>query len=270
MKLVKKFKQRVHNIIKFLRYRNTVICSPEVKPAKFNNLDPQKTITCNIDLLSIHIPKTAGTSFYSTLQQAYGKSAVMRMDYRPPFNRFIVQGRPYTLNALPGKIRILHGHMNCKIISRYLDLNEDVKIITWVRNPVERVISDYYYMLERLQESFVVDFLHPSILSRMTKSLLEFAKTKQEQNKLYKYLGDLDLESLYFIGIVERFDEEMIELGKRLHWKTVNPAKQNITLKKPTTISDDTYAAIKALNRKDWKIYEMALEINEKRRVVHD
>ena len=269
MKLIGTFKQQMHNMLKFLRSSRTRIYSLKGEKTDFNTLAPQKKIACNIELLSMHIPKSAGTSFYLTLQQVYGKNAVMRMDFRPAFNRFIVQAKPYNLEALPGEIRVLHGHMNYRIVSKYLDLNEDVKIITWIRNPVERVVSDYYYMLGRLKDSFVADPLHPGILGRMTKSLLEFAQIAQEQNKLSKYLRGFDLRSFYFVGIVERFDEDMMELGKRLHWQTVKPVKQNITLKKPATISADTYAAIKALNRKDWEIYELALDINKKRILVN-
>jgi len=269
MKPIAKFKQQIHNILTFLRHGKTKIYSSKEEKVDFNNLSPQKKIAGTIELLSMHIPKTAGTSFYLILQQAYGKDAVMRMDYRPAFGRFIVRSKPYDSETLPDGIRVLHGHLNYKIISKYLDLDENVKIITWIRNPVERVISDYYYMLERLKDRFVLDPLHPDILPRMTKSLLEFAKSKPEKNKLFKYLNGFDLRSFYFVGIVERFDEDIRELGKRLHWPAVTAVKQNITLKKPTAVSAETYEVIKKLNRKDWEIYKLALELNRNRRMIH-
>ena len=252
-------------MLKFLRREKTALYRSKKEKADFNNLAPQRKITGNIELLSIHIPKTAGTSFYLILQQAYGENAVMRMDYRPVYKCFIVGNKPYNAEALPNNTRVLHGHLNYRIISKYLNLNENVKIITWIRNPVERVVSDYYYMRERLKEHFSVDPLHPHILDRMTKSLLEFAQVKQEQNKISNYLNGLDLEKIFFIGVVEKFDEDIIELSKLLQWQTVTAVKQNITLKKPSVVSAETYAAIKKLNRKDWEIYERVLAMRKER-----
>jgi len=260
-----KFKQQKHKVLKFLRHGKTRIYRSKEEKKDFNNLAPQKKIAGNIELLSMHIPKTAGTSFFLILQQAYGKNGVMRMDYRPAFDRFIVRSKPYNSETLPDEIRVLHGHLNYKIISKYLDLNENVKIITWIRNPVERVISDYYYMLERLKDSFVVDPLHPNILGRMTKSLLEFAQVNYEQNKISKYLKGMNLNNFYFVGIVESFDEDMKELSKQLHWQEMKAIRQNITRKKPSSVSAEVYEAIKSMNHKDWEIYQLALAMRKKR-----
>jgi len=261
-----KLKQQMHSVLKLLRHGKTRIYRSKEEKADFSNFAPQKKIAGNIELLSMHIPKTAGTSFFLILQQVYGKNGVMRMDYRLAFDRFIVQGKPYNSETLPNETRVLHGHLNYKIISKYLDLNEDVKIITWLRNPVERVISDYYYMLERLKDSFVVDPLHPSILGRMTKSLLEFAQVNNEQNKISKYLQGMHLNDFYFVGIVESLDEDMKELSKRLHWQEVKTIRQNITRKKPSSVSADVYEAIKSMNHKDWEIYQLALAMRKKRK----
>ncbi len=257
-------------MLKFLSRKNQRRHSDE-KKVDFANFPPQQKIACpNLRLLSMHIPKTAGTSFYQILQQAYGRNGVMRLDYRPALGQFIVKGKSYNSKNLPARVCALHGHLNYKVISAYLELNEEIKIITWLRNPIERVISNYYYLLERLDDRFKVDPLHPYTLDRMTKSLLEFAKSNQEKNRLFKYFRGTDLGSFYFVGIIENFDEDIMELGKRLDWKTVKPVKQNVTLKKPSAVSAEVYEAIKSMNHKDWNIYQQALAMRKARKKNHD
>ena len=136
-----------------------------------------------IDLISIHIAKTGGRSFYEILRNEYGEALdtrSRRVDYFP--------GKDYNnvlIDRIPDKVRVLHGHLHYKHVK---DIHQKYrpKIITWLREPVDRVISNYFYMISRVRE---VGEKH-SHYSKHDHTLLEYAKDSVP-NKMSKCLKGL-------------------------------------------------------------------------------
>ena len=213
-----------------------------------------------VELISIHIAKTGGRSFYEILKNEY----VDKVD--PRYKRIhYFPGKDYSdklINRIPEHITIIHGHLLYEHV-REIHLKYHPKVITWMRDPVERVISNYYFLMKRIRED-IRD--HPQ-KRKINYSLLEYARDCII-NKATTYLKGIDLERLFFIGFLENFDQDLKLLGKMLEWKkSVPPIHINDSSKFETNalyptkrheITEEIRQEIRELNLKDVKLYEKA------------
>lgn len=213
----------------------------------------------NIQLVSIHIPKTAGTSFRNTLKSIYGEEAVVRVDIEKTGEHIRVNQEDYAENRLPPHTRVVHGHFRPTHLYAYFPIPEEVPIITWLRDPVERVISNYYYLARRLAEELDEERKGLNILSKMQRTLIEYARDENNQNRMKKFLRGVTLEELTFVGIQEYYSEDLAVLAELFGWASVPEFKDNVTTRKYDVSSADR-AEIAALNADDVALYQRALE----------
>jgi hypothetical protein len=194
-------------------------------------------------LLSIHIPKTAGTTFRELLQRYFQNK--MCLHYYHPMD---YAGRQLT--AVPSGIVCIHGHFGAqKFLSSYFD----AQLVTWLRDPLERVVSEY----EHLKRS-------PDPQSGLSQlicqgaSLIDFAEHPYARDTQIRYFEGVDADRFSFVGISERFDLEL----KRFHAVTgialpgghranVNPTKQSDHYDVSTAESQK----LRQLNRGDVELY---------------
>jgi len=97
----------------------------------------------SIELVSLHIPKTAGTSFRNILKEVYGSSHVARLDIR---RNIEVDGRIFKGSGLKKGVQVVHGHFSFRKLTDNFDIPSGCPVVTWLREPAERVISNYYYL----------------------------------------------------------------------------------------------------------------------------
>lgn len=216
-----------------------------------------------IELISIHIAKTGGRSFYEILKNEYGDALdprTRRVDYFP--------GKDYNnalINRIPENINVLHGHLHYKHIKE-IHLQDRPKIISWLREPVDRVISNYYYMISRVNE---VGEKH-SHYSKHGHSLIEYAKDSVP-NKMSKCLRGISLEELFFFGFQESFDEDVRILAKKLEWSEEIPDirlntansydSHEIAPTKKSDIDQSIRDEIAWINKDDIRLYEEAKKL---------
>jgi hypothetical protein len=142
----------------------------------------------DIELISLHIPKTAGSSFRETLRADYGE--VFFCIYKNETD-------------VPIGCRAVHGHFEADLFD--LSKANRPKIITWLRDPVERAIS-YYSYWSRFEKAGSPG--HQWFLDERP-TMIEFAE-KILRNELHNYLKGLSIRDFDFVGIVEHFDEDII------------------------------------------------------------
>lgn len=217
-------------------------------------------------LISIHIPKTAGTSFRNTLKSVYGQEAVIRLDIKRKGPRVEINEQPYAGDRLPPWTRVAHGHFSYLQLQRHFQLpSEEVPIITWLRDPVERVLSNYFYLCKRLAEELDEPAKGLNILSKLQRSLPEYARDPKNRNRMSLFLEGLDLTDLTFFGIQDHYSEDLNHLAKLLDWKGFEEYVHNRTGKAYDGLSSEVLDEIRALNDEDVRLYERALELREKR-----
>lgn len=226
-----------------------------------NVIKKRDKIENSIDLVSLHIPKTAGTSFRNILKEVYGSSHVARLDIR---RNIELNGKVYSGSKLKSGIRVIHGHFSYHELMEHFKIAKDTAVITWIREPAERVISNYYYLDHILKKKLHKEKRNLNILSRMKKSLLEYASLEANRNRISKFLDGVNVGELTFIGLTDHYEEDLLYLSNLLNWKKYSVLKHNTTEEKPD-VDSETLSKIIELNAADYEIYEETLKIREKR-----
>lgn len=204
-------------------------------------------------IISIHIPKTAGTSFRLLLQSMLGETNVLRVDYPLLKQRLRVNGERSQERALDAPV--IHGHFNFKALSKEVELPSGAKLITWLRDPVERVISNYYYLKERLEDELKEEGKGLNILSKMMRSMEEYAAQDINRNIQSRFLEGLDLDDFFFIGLTECFKEDCEQLCQMLKWPHPPIPEVNKTASK-RRVSESVRSFIRSNNERDVELYE--------------
>ncbi len=222
-------------------------------------------------LIFLHIPKTAGTTLNRVMERQYEKGTIWEIGLdQASMDRFT--NLPEEERA---QLRLVKGH-------RHFGLHEYLPkpstYITFLRNPVDRVLSNYYYLKGNRRHVH-----HENIVNM---NVMEFVNSRYSaKNVETKYLtgqagmqpgGECTEEDLlkakknlseYFtmVGITERFDESLLLLKKALGWNNVYYVKQNVSKNRPPreTLSEEDRKEIAKLNDYDMQIYDYALGLFE-------
>jgi len=216
------------------------------------------------ELLSLHIPKTAGTSFRNILKTIYGKDAVVRFDI---LDHGIVRLNQeiFSSDKLPSA-KVIHGHFVFKDISEQFELPADIKKITWVRHPVQRVVSNYLYLEARMKTLLNEEKREINILKKMQRTLLEYARDELNRNRQCKFLEGITLDQFDFVGIIEDFETDLVHAANILGWPKIPiPIHQNKTPLKKPELPEHILNEIKALNSRDIELYQEALKLRGKK-----
>ncbi len=184
-----------------------------------------------VELLSVHIPKTAGTSFRTILTNVYGADRVHTV-YPEAADGLLTETEDehwladsLALSRLRGNgPRVVHGHY---LLTWYAERFPTAMKIAWLRNPVDRLVS-FYYMWREME-------LWPSAspLQRAVKEgrldVVDFASAPAMRDQITsRFLGDRTGRGLAFIGIQERFEKDLKRLGRLLGWPRVKIPMQNV------------------------------------------
>lgn len=218
-------------------------------------------IGTNIKLVSLHIPKTAGTSFRNILKEVYGEEHVARLDIRDDIE---LNDEIFTGSRLSSDIKVIHGHFSFHKLKDHFRIKEKTPVITWLREPSERVISNFFYLEEVLKRELNEEEKGLHILEKMQKTLLEYAATEINRNRIAKFLEGISPEDFFFVGLTSNYEEDLNQLSSLLGWKDFPTYMHNATENKPI-VDKETIDRIKELNREDYEIYNKVLLLREER-----
>ncbi len=156
-------------------------------------------------IISIHIPKTGGTTFKNLLKNEFENIKVLGT--RPLFARCSKE-RINLIDVNNIKEKVIHGH----IIMNQLSYQKTNFYLTWLRDPVERVISHYYYWKNKPDTN-----IHPIEyrIKYENLSLVDFSNISCMQNIQSYFIGE-DIELFNFVGLIEYYKESIELLGKKL------------------------------------------------------
>jgi hypothetical protein len=200
-------------------------------------------------LISVHIPKCAGTSFRHILQGLYEER--LWLNYGTAFVRASARAE-----MIPVGTECIHGHF---FADTFDDVVPERQLITWLRDPVERVVSNYYHFL---RSPDLRDDCCRAVLERQL-TLREFAELEWMRNLATRYFAGRQLDDFVFVGIAERFLESLHVFGSTIGWPAPLPVPRDNTnparLTERYEISTRDYDFIRSLNALDFLTYERAV-----------
>jgi hypothetical protein len=221
-----------------------------------------------IELISVHIPKCAGTSFSTVLGRVYGKALVgdqvdQPLDPERPFQKnFAAWKEEQDRKPAPAGVRAIHGHFWA---GKYDCQAPTATRITWLRHPIKRLLSHYYFWKSKPE---LPHSLHKLMLEK-DLSLIEFAQLPLLQNVLHDtFLRGRQLEEFEFIGIQEHFREDLDWLVKHMKWRKQAMPEERRTVYQgydPNNLDAETEKKLRALNEADLEMYETALQMRARR-----
>jgi hypothetical protein len=214
-----------------------------------------------LELVSLHIPKTAGTSLRGILLNQFGKG-LAKLDLYDSGN-LKLDDQPWKGHPWPNHVRAVHGHFKYASVAPLLPPPDQTPWMTWVRQPVERVVSNYYFLTEILADR-IQEQPDENLWSRMGKTIEEFVVHPANQNVMSAFLRHAPLSSFAFVGIQDRFDSELQRMAQTLQWPLPQSRKDNSTRRKPPGIDAGLRRFIEAHNAEDMAVYEHALELRSK------
>jgi hypothetical protein len=224
-------------------------------------------------LIFLHIPKTAGITLYRIIEKQYPPSAIFNIG-TPRSRRASAEDLAKIPEARRNKIRCLQGHM---IFGLHSYLLQPCTYITFLRDPVDRIISHYYYVLNNAQH-----YLHEQVTSRRM-SLSDYVSsgitpelTDGQTRLLAGNAENLDRDMLQsaqrnlrehfaVVGLTERFDESLVLMKRRLGWRNVFYTKENVTRGRApkSAIPQSIISQIEQSNEKDIQLYTFARRLFE-------
>ena len=213
--------------------------SPEISHRRDNRL-PRSDV-----VLSVHVPKTGGVSFRRILAQLYQEDFLLKY-----WQMTDAYGRVVT--AIPENVRCIHGHFPPDVL---LPTYPGARLITWVRDPVERVVSSYYH---RLRDP---DWQHPVTreLHEKKLSVVEFAALDLMRNETARFFGSKRPADFAFIGRMETFEVSLARFLREFGFGEVAIPRENCNpacANGHYPLDPATREKIMALNERDLEIYQ--------------
>ena len=207
----------------------------------------------NLELVSVHIPKTGGISVRRVLERKYGKR--LGLDYPPARTQGLANG----LMSLPGRLRTrlqarsmrcVHGHFPARKYAAGA-----AEMMVFVRDPIELRASTWHYVR---REHARQGSRNPDWESAMTMEIEEFILT---QSRTYReYLGQVPMHRFAFVGTIEHFDQDLARLCERLG-VAHRPVRENSN---PAGSDYNLDSGIKHRfrqeNPQEYELYEAALQ----------
>lgn len=227
-------------------------------------------------VLFLHIPRTAGSTLHGIMKKQYAEDEMFT-------GQLLFGDEIASFTALPEErkrnLKIVKGHFAHGVHDL---LPGDHAYMTFLRDPIDRVVSLYHFVKRRPDNS-----LHEAATSMSLKDFVAsgVAPTHTD-NGMTRFLGGaamddfgtitaevldraiVNLEACAVIGLTERFDESLLLCRKAFGWnEPVFYERQNVTQNRPAieTLDPETLAAIEATNQLDSILFEKGVTLFEER-----
>jgi len=208
-------------------------------------------------IFSIHIPKTAGTSFRNALKELYGERLALFYGENDPATHPLLRvPRAELASRLPALadegVEVLHGHYHLSLVESAI-VDPRRQLWTWLRDPVERVISHYSFIKERPTK-----WAFDKEIKAGQLSLTRFARKRRIRNIHSTFLAGVELKDFAFVGVTERF-----ELGLALLFGADAPqlSRRYNAINERVDVTPREIAKLHALNRADVNLYAEGLRL---------
>lgn len=216
-----------------------------------------------------HIPKTAGSSLATELAR-----------YRAPYKNLFLEYEDKTRTPVEKRERLVagfleahgrtpyravSGHLRRPNIDALIAALPEARLLTFVRDPVERVLSTYRYLLSPAHndpQKFAVRF----------PTLLDYVRAPISRNLMTKFItgegrGDpaeivaFAFERFAFIGSQNLYDLSFRLMSALLWEETAPTVRANVTAGEHPAADRETVELIRRNNRLDQALYDAVMQV---------
>lgn len=223
----------------------------------------------NATLIFLHLPRTGGTTLEGVIKWEYRLHAdrIIQLNRQEPVDQFLSRLRQMSRPPI-----VVMGHLPYGIDKH---LQGETTYVTILRRPVERVLSEYRWIIRDGPHP-----LHERFAGRGSEGLDEYVSATDLKtyldNAQVRFLArvppqddvsrrDLEtakrnLERCVVAGVTERFDETFLLMRKELGWRTPLYVTRNES-PAPTLrikVSDRMVEQISERNRLDTELHQFA------------
>ena len=226
-------------------------------------------------LISFHLPKAAGKSFHQSLVDHFGNKILNDYSDYPMNTPRIKRNFKALSDSIKNRttdwkdIQCIHGHF-LPLKYRHIKHHESVKYITWMREPSERIASQYYYMLRNYTpEVGKSQPLYKRVIEE-NWTLEKYCLSPEFKNTCAQLLWGFPIEKFDFIGLVEDYDNDLEYFSNHfLHTKLQGYKKNYNPEAKPNSYFDDPELKdrVRKYHSLDIKLYEYAIRLKERRQI---
>ncbi|PPS40408.1 sulfotransferase family 2 domain-containing protein [Chroococcidiopsis sp. TS-821] len=229
-------------------------------------------------IIFLHLPKAAGSTLHRIIERQYPANVIYSID------GLKVAESIEEFKNLPiarrQEIKMLKGHMNFGL-HEYLP--RPSTYITMLREPVERVISLYYYIIRNpkhwlhaevkgknlsLQE-YVSSGIATAANNGQTRLIAAVDESKvgfDQMSEEHLAIAKQRLQDYFtVVGITEKFDETLILLKNKFGWKMPLYVKENVTKNRQSkaSVPPQTLETVEYYNQLDIQLYQYAKQLFE-------
>jgi hypothetical protein len=214
-------------------------------------------------IVSVHIPKTAGTSFNGDLGHVFGARLLADYEDWPeiPTPEAAVHNERNRAAVVAGAESIgerydaIYGHF---VAGKYAGVFPLTALVTMVRDPYQHAVSTYEHAMP------VAASPHPGhrLITERRMTLLEFIEAFPNHQALY--VGEMPLEDFAMIGVTERYEQSValfeavfgISMPRTTIRQNTNPAKRG----REYEITPEVRRAVERFRAEDIRLYRQAGE----------
>ncbi len=230
----------------------------------------------------VHIPKTAGTTLNALLAHHYSADQIYEIMMRgmsvttstPLISASKIRRLKRALKH-DDELRVIHGHFDLSLGKL---LPTRAKLVTLLRDPVERAISHYFHY-RKMQ----FDPINPlAMRSSLSEWVGNCGLVEMDNGQTRRLAGDMDkpfgqvtqamlerakenLSRFSVVGLTERFEETQVLLNKTFDWPLYRYTPRNVSELRlhRSEVSDQDVRFIMDCNRFDMELYRFAAELLE-------
>lgn len=208
-----------------------------------------------VELVFIHLPKTGGSSLLKAFNAIYGEEHVRHFERDECLQ--LNKDSKRISDVITDSTKVIHGHFRFKEVEDIIKRDKP-KVVTFMREPVSRVISNFKWWKHNLKNSSILEDK-----KRLNEPIEVYIKQKQTRNKMTFFLEGTGLKDLFFVGFLERFNADLERLAKALKWPDLpiyhEKNSQNFSGTNKEVIDEKLKKQIMKLNKKDLRLYNQAL-----------
>ncbi len=209
-------------------------------------------------IIYLHVPKAAGNSSIGSIKSEVGVENFKSIQWNDVDNSW----GDFIKEHERRKFKLVSGHFRMKHILELDKYEVDYKLVTFIRHPVERIISQYKYLCTDKDPNYIEfrkkypnfdDYAYrgvgPNVVSRI---LVQGALSFEEY--LVKIKRKYD-----FVGVSEHYDFSMLLLMNYLGYDYTVSQKKNVTIKNQHNqfeVSKKTYDYLLEKHSLDVQIFE--------------